>query len=171
MPRDPYILEVTQDIPLPLDDVFPFFASPENLEAITPPWLNFRILTPSPIPMHEGSIIDYRISLRGIPLRWRTRIDAYDPPLLFIDRQIRGPYLLWEHTHLFEQHSSGATTFTRMTDRVRYLPRDIPRAVPLLGGLLHKFFVRAELERIFAYRREKLAALLVSKPQTPVLSS
>ena len=117
MSREPYVLEMVQEVPRALAEVFPFFAAPENLEAITPPWLRFRILTPSPIPMREGALIDYRISLRGIPLRWRTRIDAYEPPRMFIDRQIRGPYLLWEHTHLFEEVADGRGVRTRMTDR------------------------------------------------------
>ncbi|MBS0189559.1 MAG: SRPBCC family protein [Phycisphaerales bacterium] len=164
MSREPYVLEMVQEVPRALAEVFPFFAAPENLEAITPPWLRFRILTPSPIPMREGALIDYRISLRGIPLRWRTRIDAYEPPRMFIDRQIRGPYLLWEHTHLFEEVADGRGVRTRMTDRVRYMPLDIPRSVPLLGGLVHRLFVRGELERIFSYRRRKLEELLLRKP-------
>ncbi len=162
---EPYILESTLILPRPLSEVFPFFAAPENLEAITPPWLHFKILTPSPIQMKVGALIDYRIRLHGVPIRWRTKISAYDPPHLFVDAQIKGPYLLWEHTHVFESvpGAAGTPAGTRVTDRVRYIPRDIPRSVPLLGARIHRHFVRPELERIFAYRASKIRKLLCSR--------
>ncbi|MBX3390279.1 MAG: SRPBCC family protein [Phycisphaeraceae bacterium] len=123
-----FILEISQELPLPLDSVFPFFAAPENLEAITPPWLNFRILTPRPIQMKQGARIDYSIRLRGIPLRWRTEITLFEPPHRFVDLQVRGPYSFWEHTHTFAATSTG----TRIMDRVCYLPPKIPLFATLL---------------------------------------
>ncbi|MBL8885901.1 MAG: SRPBCC family protein [Phycisphaerales bacterium] len=159
--REPFILETRQEIARPLADVFAFFAAPENLEAITPPWLNFRILTPGPIRMERGALIEYKIRLRGIPIRWRTEITGYDPPRMFIDKQIRGPYILWEHTHTFEpSRTDDGRDSTRIVDRIRYVPRDIPHWVPLLGGLLHRVIVRPDLERIFAYRKTQIARML-----------
>lgn len=173
---NPYVLETEITLPRTLDEVFPFFANPENLEAITPPWLNFQILTPRPIPMRPGAIIDYKIRLRGIPIRWRTVIAAYEPPRMFIDMQIKGPYLLWEHTHTFEPvHREGRFVGTRIGDRVRYLPLDIPRWVPGLSGLIHRLMVRPDLEKIFAYRQQRMRELLAPEtipvsPASPVLA-
>lgn len=159
--RDPFILETRQEITRPLAEVFTFFEAPENLEAITPPWLNFRILTPSPIRMEQGAVIEYKIRLRGIPIRWRTVITEYDPPRMFIDKQTRGPYILWEHTHTFEaSRTDNGRESTLIIDRVRYVPRDIPHWIPLLGGLLHRTIVRPDLERIFAYRKTQIARML-----------
>lgn len=159
--EDVSILESRQEVLRPLAEVFPFFAAPENLQAITPPWLNFRILTPTPITMAQGAVIDYAIRLRGIPIRWRTRIAEYDPPHGFIDVQIRGPYRLWEHTHTFEQSTrEDGSLVTAIVDCVRYVPIDIPAWIPLLGGLAHRWLVRPDLERIFAYRKQRIAELL-----------
>ena len=97
--------------------VFPFFSDAHNLEAITPPLLRFRVLTPRPIEMHEGALIEYRLRVHGAPVRWRTRIMEWDEPRRFIDMQLRGPYRLWHHTHTFEERPAGQTL---MTDRVRY---------------------------------------------------
>jgi len=124
--------------------VFPFFAEAANLERITPAWLSFRIVTPGPIRMAAGTLIDYRLRLHGVPLRWRSRIAVWEPPRRFIDEQVRGPYRLWVHEHLFEAAGDG----TLCRDRVTY-------AVP--GGWLADWlFVRGELERIFAFRRRAL---------------
>jgi ligand-binding SRPBCC domain-containing protein len=149
----PHELVYHQQIPLPLEQVFPFFSNAANLETITPPWVGFEILTPQPIEMREGALIDYRIRLHGLPLRWRTRITVWDPPHRFVDEQIRGPYTLWRHEHRFEANAEG----TRMTDRIEYrIALDwMPGA-----GLVHRFFVRPDLERIFGYRREALAKAL-----------
>jgi ligand-binding SRPBCC domain-containing protein len=127
------------------EEVFRFFSDAENLEALTPGWLSFKILTPCPIQMRAGALIDYRLKLRGIPVRWRTEITAWDPPCRFVDEQIRGPYRLWVHEHLFEDQDGG----TLMKDRVCY-------AVPG-GGVVNRLFVRAEVERIFQFRRDKLS--------------
>ncbi len=100
MPRT-YTLERTQLIPRPLREVFPFFSEANNLEAITPAFLQFKILTPGPIALQAGTLIDYRIRFLGIPMYWRTRIETFDPPVRFTDTQVRGPYRLWHHTHEF----------------------------------------------------------------------
>jgi ligand-binding SRPBCC domain-containing protein len=135
-------------VPHDIETTFAFFADAHNLERITPPWLRFRILTPAPIVMREGTLIDYALRLRGIPIRWRTQISRWQPPFCFADRQLKGPYQLWEHTHTFEACAQG----TRMTDRVRY------RAP--LHRLVHGVFVRPEIERIFDYRARAFPAAL-----------
>ncbi len=134
-------------LPLPPEKLFPFFADAANLDAITPPWLNFRIVTPTPIVMREGTLIDYCLRVRGLPLRWRTRINAWQPPHRFEDQQLRGPYRQWIHEHTFEARDGG--TLTR--DRVRY-------ATPC-DWLVHRWLVRSDIERIFRYRSEKLKEL------------
>ncbi len=148
MPFAPRLLERTQTFGRPILQVFDFFSRAENLEAITPPWVNFRILTPTPIDMHEGTIIDYRLRIKGVPIRWRTRILIWDPPYRFVDTQLRGPYALWRHTHTFEPTGVGET---RMTDQVEYIPKGGP-----LEPLVTALFVRGDIERIFDYRYEAL---------------
>ena len=151
MPRT-YLLERRQLLPGPLADVFPFFAQAENLEAITPDSLSFHIHTPRPIVMQPGTLIDYSIRLFGVPLRWQTRIEQFDPPHRFVDVQLRGPYRLWRHTHEFQQTRAG----TEVRDRVEY-------QMPLgpLGSVAHAMFVRRTLDHIFDYRRERIERLLV----------
>lgn len=156
-----FTLEVELELPLPRERVFPFFADARNLEGITPPWLHFHILTPRPIPMHEGALIDYRLRLHGIPIRWRTRIDLWDPPARFVDRQLRGPYRLWHHTHTFEERpatgtevgTAGARTLVR--DRVRY-------AVPG-GRLVQRLFVGPQVDAIFRHRQRAIARALLGR--------
>jgi ligand-binding SRPBCC domain-containing protein len=134
-------------LPSPVERVFPFFADARNLERITPPFLRFRVLTPEPIEMRVGTLIDYRLRVHGLPLRWRSEITVWDPPHRFVDEQRRGPYRKWHHEHTFEPRDGG--TLTR--DRVEY-------AVP--GGVLvDRLFVRRDVERIFAYRRRVLSEL------------
>ena len=145
-----YTLRSEQFVPTPIDGVFPFFTQPENLERITPPSLHFSILSPSPVPMHVGAVVDYRIYLRCIPQRWRTRIVEYDPPFGFVDQQVRGPYQLWIHRHTFVPKGSG----TVILDEVRYTLPFGP-----LGRLVHAVYVQHELNRIFAYRRSIIAQL------------
>jgi ligand-binding SRPBCC domain-containing protein len=146
-----HVLEREQVVPAPLEDVFEFFAQARNLEAITPPWLRFEVLTPEPVAMRAGTLLDYRLRLHGLPLRWLTLIEAWEPGRMFIDRQISGPYELWHHTHRFAEHPEG----TLVTDRVRY-------GIPLgaLGEVAHRAFVRRDLERVFAYRREAVVRML-----------
>ena len=138
-----------QDLPAPRDRVFAFFSDPANLEALTPSWLAFEVLTPAPLPRGEGAVFDYRIRLRGLPIRWRTLIESFVPGERFVDRQIAGPYALWHHTHRFEDLPDGGT---RMTDQVRYR-----LGWGLLGRVIAALWVRRDVERIFAYRRKVLA--------------
>jgi len=141
------LLEREQWIPAPLARVSAFFADAANLEALTPPWLRFRILTPLPIEMRADARIEYRLRLAGVPLRWRTRIAKWDPPFSFVDVQERGPYALWEHTHRFSPVDGGVL----MADSVRY-------ALPLgpLGALAHAAVIRAALAAIFDHRFAKI---------------
>jgi ligand-binding SRPBCC domain-containing protein len=131
-------------LPLPPEEVFPFFGDALNLEAITPPWLGFRVVTPGPIEMEPGARIEYRLRLHGIPIRWRTTIAVWDPPHRFVDVQLGGPYRMWHHTHDFEPAADGGTL---MRDTVRY-------ALPFgpLGAAAHRLLVRRDLEAIFDYR-------------------
>lgn len=146
-----YTLRREQMIPLPVDEVFAFFAEPANLEAITPNWLRFQIRTPEPIRMEAGSLIRYALRWRGLPMSWTTRIEKWDPPHGFVDAQLRGPYRLWEHTHDFEPVEGG----TLARDVVRY-------AIPFgfLGRLARAGWVRADLEAIFDYRAQRVTELL-----------
>ena len=146
-----YELQRSQVVPRPIDEVFPFFAAAANLEAITPPWLRFRMVTPEPVEMHAGTLIEYRLRVHGIPMHWTSRIDEWDPPHRFLDCQLRGPYRLWEHLHVLEPHPQG----TLSRDHVRY-------ALPLgpLGALANALLVRRDLERIFDHRREATIRLL-----------
>lgn len=131
----------------PRGEVFTFFSDAANLEAITPPWLNFHILTPPPIVMRAGALIDYRLRVHGLPLRWRTRIVVWEPPFRFVDEQLRGPYRRWVHEHTFEERDGG----TLCGDRVEY---DVPG-----GRLIERLFVRRDVERIFAHRKERLTEM------------
>lgn len=140
-----------QELPRPVAEVFPFFADPANLERLTPPWLHFRVLTPAPLPQGEGAVFDYRLRVRGLPLRWRTLIEEFREGERFVDRQIIGPYALWHHTHLFEELPGGRC---RVVDRVRYRVGWGPA-----GRLATALMVKPDIERIFAYRRQVLAEL------------
>jgi ligand-binding SRPBCC domain-containing protein len=144
------VLERSQFIPVPLDEVFRFFSEARNLETLTPAWLGFRFLTPGPIEMGAGARIEYRISLHGVPVRWRTLIAEWDPPHAFKDIQLKGPYKLWEHEHRFEAVAGG----TLMKDIFHY---ELPFG--WLGRLVERFWVRREVKRIFDYRAERIAAL------------
>jgi len=139
-------------LPRPRDELFPFFAEARNLEAITPPWLKFEVLTPGPMAIHADALIDYRIRVHGIPIYWRTRIAEWNPPHRFVDVQLRGPYTLWHHTHIFEDKDGG----TLCVDDVRYRPRG--------GALMNWLFVRCDVENIFAYRTERLAQIFREDP-------
>jgi ligand-binding SRPBCC domain-containing protein len=148
---DVYTLERSERLRVPLGDAFAFHAQAANLEAITPPWLAFEVLTPG-VTMRPGALIDYRLRLHGVPIRWRTRIEVWEPPTRFVDVQVRGPFALWHHTHTFRADGDGATV---IADRVRY-------ALPLgpLGRLAHAAFVRRDLSRIFDHRMHAVAARL-----------
>lgn len=141
-------------LPLPPEELFPFFADAANLDAITPPWLHFQIATPPPIVMREGALIDYRLRVRGIPLRWRTRINVWQPPHRFEDEQILGPYRQWIHEHTFEPRDGG----TLARDHVRY--------AVALDWLVHGWLVRPDIEQIFQHRAQMLRKRFRSSPKS-----
>ncbi len=143
-------------VPLPVAQVFGFFSRAENLEKITPPWMRFRILSPLPIEMKKAAHIAYALRVHGVPMRWLTEIESWDPPGEFVDVQLKGPYKLWRHTHRFTAVGGG----TRVEDVVQY-------ALPFgwLGRLAHRLLVARDLQQIFAYRERQVRTLLVEKPQ------
>lgn len=145
-----HTLRREQWIPRPIHEVFAFFADAHNLEEITPPWLGFRILSTTPAVISEGAEIRYRLSLHGLPIRWRTEIRHWDAPNRFVDIQRSGPYRLWHHTHRFEDHCDR----TKMIDVVRYV---LPFGI--LGRIVHAMKVRGDVRRIFDYRQRRIAEL------------
>ncbi len=151
-----YQLERQQFFPYPREDVFAFFADAYNLEAITPDFLHFRILTPPPIVMQPGTLIDYTLRLFGIPFQWQTRIETFEPPYRFTDIQRRGPYRHWHHRHEFFDVAGG----TMVRDHIDY-------ALPygLLGTVAHACLLRRTLDRIFDDRFARLERLFPSGEQ------
>jgi ligand-binding SRPBCC domain-containing protein len=141
-----------QVLPVTPEAAFGFFADAANLEAITPPLLRFRMVTPEPVAMGAGTFLQYRLRVRGLPVRWDTLIQAWDPPHRFVDVQVRGPYALWHHTHELSPVDGGRTL---MRDTVRYGIGFGP-----LGALAHRLLVRRDLEAIFAYRARVVPGLL-----------
>jgi len=134
----------------PRDEVFAFFADALNFQEITPPWLQFRVVSKLPIQIREGAEIDYRLRIRGIPVGWRSRITAWDPPRRFVDERVSGPYRLWIHEHRFTEHAGG----TSCEDNVQY--------APLGGPLVNTLFVKREVEKIFSFRSEQLRKIFGS---------
>jgi len=134
-------------LPKPLEEVFPFFSDARNLEVLTPPSLGFEVLTPDPILMAQGTLIDYRLKIRGIPVRWQSEITKWNPPNSFVDEQRRGPYRLWIHEHHFEEHGG------------RTIAEDCVRYAVFGGRIIDTLLVRSELRRIFQYRRYKLTEI------------
>ena len=142
-------------LPKPLKEVFPFFTDARNLELLTPPWLRFEVLEQTPNQMTAGTRIDYRLRLRGIPIRWQSRITVWDPPERFVDEQFRGPYRLWIHEHRFEERDG----MTLAEDFVRY-------AVPG-GRVVDRLFVGRDVRRIFRYRRDRLQSIFGKVSECP----
>jgi ligand-binding SRPBCC domain-containing protein len=134
-------------LPQPREQIFAFFADPNNLEKITPPWLRFEITSPNLFAVGRGTRIDYRLRIRGFPLRWQSEITAWEPPARFVDQQTRGPYRLWIHDHTFDEHEGG----TMVGDSVVYAVTG--------GKLVQKLWVAPDLARIFHYRHEVLQHL------------
>ena len=138
----------------PREQVFNFFADAFQLETLTPPWLHFSVQTSPPIEMHAGRLIDYKLRLHGIPIRWRSKISDWQPPFQFVDEQVKGPYSYWHHLHTFEEVSGG----TLVRDVVNY-------AVPL-GFITHPLLVRGDLTKIFEFRRQTMGRIF-----TPITDS
>lgn len=136
--------ECEQWLPAPRDDVFRFFSDAANLQAITPPWLHFEMVTPQPVDIRRGTVIDYRLRIHGIPIRWQSLITTWSPPERFVDEQRRGPYKRWVHTHEFVEERGGTT----VRDSVDF-------AVPL--AFVTRRFVERDIRRIFAYRSAALS--------------
>ena len=131
-------------LPVPPEKIFSFFSNAANLDVLTPSWLHFCIMTPQPVEMRAGALIDYRLRIHGLPMRWRTLIKEWRPPHRFVDEQLHGPYRQWIHEHIFEPVDDG----TLARDIVHYsVPFDI---------IMHPLFVRPDIERIFAFRRQSL---------------
>jgi ligand-binding SRPBCC domain-containing protein len=147
-----------QRVSKPLEEVFSFFSAAENLQRLTPPLLDFHILTPPPIPMHTGALIDYRIKVRGFPMRWRTRIENWNPPASFIDTQLKGPYRKWHHLHEFKALSP---TETLIIDTVHY---ELPFGP--LGALVAKLFVDRDVRAIFDFRFQEIERIFSSSQTT-----
>jgi hypothetical protein len=152
------VLERSQFIPAPIETVFAPFADAANLQAITPPWLHFRIISTLPIEMRTGARIAYWLRLHGVPIRWRTRIVAWDPPHRFVDVQMSGPFALWCHTHTFEEVPGW---------HARPRPRRLPGRVRTVRQLAHRLLVRRDIEKIFDFRQEAILDL-VDIPSGPL---
>ena len=150
-PQEGFRLTARMAVDLPIEEVFEFFADANQLERITPPWLHFKILTPRPIEMKAGLLLDYRIRLHAIPIKWRTEISAWQPPFRFVDQQLKGPYKLWHHEHTFEEVDGK----TIVHDNVHYIPRG--------GSLIHRFMVKPDLEKIFRFRHDRLTEIFAEK--------
>ena len=140
-----YTLKFTQKINRRIDEVFSFFSNPENLSDITPSRLNFKILTPLPIKMQQGQLIDYRITVLRKKIRWRTIITEYKYPKYFIDQQLKGPYSMWHHKHEFEDKGNHV----EIIDTVNYV---VPFGI--LGRLVNFLFIHNDLNKIFSYRKK-----------------
>ncbi|MCA9237814.1 MAG: SRPBCC family protein [Planctomycetales bacterium] len=152
--RDPdrggYLLHAECIVPRPLAEVFPFFADARNLQRLTPPWVDFRVLTQGEIEMRPGALIDYKLRIRGLPIKWRTEITAWEPQHRFVDEMLRGPYRWWRHEHLFEPCDEG----TRVIDKVQY---GVPGGAPV-----HWLLVGRDVRKIFAYRQQSLREIFAT---------
>ncbi|MGZ4897375.1 MAG: SRPBCC family protein [Candidatus Angelobacter sp.] len=145
-----YTLAFAQQVPRQLPEVFAFFSRAENLEVLTPPWLNFKILEVTPQPLRQGTLINYSLRVHGIPLRWTSEIIGWEPPHRFVDLQLRGPYKLWRHEHRFEARDGG----TLISDAIT-----LALPVGILGQLAYKIKVRSDVQEIFAFREKKIRTL------------
>ena len=145
-----HVLERRQVVDGDLEAVFAFFEDPANLEAITPPWLNFEIVSATDPEVREGTEFEYRLRWQHLPIRWRSRISDYHQGESFADEMLRGPYSRWFHRHLFRAVPDGV----EITDRVEYTLPFGP-----LGRVVHRLLVRSQLEEIFDYRRDVIRQL------------
>lgn len=138
-----------QFVPLERKNVFPFFSKAENLEILTPPWLNFHIQTKSTPEIEKGTLIDYSLKIHGVPVKWRTSIQEWSPDTSFVDFQLKGPYQKWHHVHTFEDVPGG----TLISDEVTF---KVPGWV--FGKLLLPL-VKKDVQTIFSYRQKKIKEL------------
>jgi len=145
-----YTLFFEQQVARPRPEVFDFFSRAENLEVLTPPWLNFKILDVKPQPVQQGTLINYSLRVHGVPLRWTSEIVEWEPPHHFVDLQLRGPYKLWRHEHRFEERDGG----TLISDTI-----NLALPLGLLGQLAYKIKAKSDIEEIFTFRKEKIRAL------------
>ncbi len=145
-PPSHFELKCEDWLPNPIEEVFPFFGDAYNLERITPEFLRFKVLSTSEREVKKGTLVNYRLRLHGIPFGWQTIIEEWEPGVRFIDRQLKGPFKLWHHTHEFESHDGG----TLIRDHVRY---DLPLGA--LGRFVAGAFVRRDVEEIFRFRQEQ----------------
>ncbi len=145
-----HFLRRTTKIQRPLKEVFEFFSNAENLNLLTPPELQFAILSDLPIEMKKGTLIDYQIRLSGIRFNWRTEISEWEPPFRFVDKQLKGPYKIWIHEHRFEELKGE----TLMHDTVEFLSPG-----GLFEPLINKGFVEKRVKKIFDFRKQKLNEL------------
>lgn len=141
------LLRATQWVPRPLEEVFRFFSQPENLQTLTPSHVRFQLLSDTPVDMREGLELSYKLRVKGIPIRWTSRITVWDPPHAFADIQLKGPYRTWDHTHTFERDGSG----TRVVDEVHY-------SAPGFRWM-ERHLVRPDIRKIFAFRHHTLETL------------
>lgn len=145
-----YTLAFAQQVARPLAEVFEFFSRAENLQVLTPPWLNFKILGVRPQPVQKGTLINYSLRVHGIPLRWTSEIVEWDPPHRFVDLQLRGPYKLWRHEHRFEPKDGG----TLISDTI-----SLALPLGLLGQMAYKIKLQSDVQEIFSFRKEKIHVL------------
>ena len=148
-----YTLAFTQQVTRPLAEVFNFFSRAENLEELTPPWLNFKILKAEPQPVQQGTVIHYSLRLHGIPLRWTSEIVEWEPPHRFVDLQLRGPYKLWRHEHRFEARDGG----TLISDTIH-----LSLPFGFLGQIAYKVKVQSDVQEIFSFREGKIRSIFGS---------
>jgi len=146
-----HLLERTQVVPISIGEAFDFFANPRNLERLTPDLVHFQFLKEPPPKVAGGTILEYRLRLYGVPVKWRTRIESVDAPAQFVDVQEKGPYAMWRHTHNFREVDAHRT---EIRDRVEF-------AMPLgpLGEIAYRMLVRGSLQQIFDYREAALRRL------------
>ena len=156
--KNNYIFESRVWLPASREEVFEFFSKAGNLQRLTPSWLNFEILTPLPMKICQGSIIDYKLKLFSMPIRWKTEISVWEPSHRFVDSQLKGPYKTWIHTHRFENINGGGTM---MTDHIEYMPHGW-----LIAPLVNRLFVKRNVRRIFSFRKQEILRIF-SKPMHP----
>lgn len=145
-----HVLERRQTVTGNLEEVFGFFEDPTNLEAITPPWLNFEIVSSTDGEVRAGTELEYRLRWLGVPMGWKSRISEYERSRHFADEMLSGPFVSWYHRHVFTEVPEGV----EMLDDVAY---ELPLGP--LGRLVHRLGVRRQLDAIFDYRRDTIAGI------------